>query len=191
MKTKTKPLYKVGDNVLHLPGCSSLPGTQSANIYMNYPPDEIRELLETERDPEKREKMKSALKQFERIYTDNTYPWGKVNAFIKELSKRIAEQTQPAQNIDYYQETEVPEGFEGIMDALRTKDDNYDMVRDPISQQGERPNRDTDFGKGDFSSPKDPQITDVKPRGRGADPEGMENDSPPTGGDVDTWPVGL
>lgn len=53
----------------------------------------------------------------------------------------------------YYNDAEVSEGYEGILDSLRGPYDNYDMIRFDYERQGERPIRDIDIGKGDFLSP--------------------------------------
>ena len=69
--------YKRADSIFHPPGASALPGTVDANPYMTYPPDTIRALLETETDKEELLKMKSALKQWERVYSYPGYPMEK------------------------------------------------------------------------------------------------------------------
>jgi hypothetical protein len=181
---------KTGDYVFHPPSGSSVPGKIEANPYDFYPPDDLRKLLGTEKDAEEIKKIKSSLKKWERIYTYPGYLWRSaynLRRIACEINK-LAEIVGPAQNIPYYQDMEVPEGYEGILEWDSGKYDQDNEVRENIQRQGERPFRETEFGLGDFSSPKPPQIGVVKPRGDGVDPEGMDNPFPPTGGDIDGWP---
>jgi hypothetical protein len=143
-------------------------------------------MIEKEGDYEERQKMISALKQWARIYVYPGYPWRLAKA-IRLIAHRLmkAELTQPARNIPHYQETNVPQGFEEIIDSLRGLYDNYDLVRFDYNRQGERPFVDMPMTEGDFLSPSEPPMGDVvKERGDGPDPEGMETVEPPTGGDI-------
>ena len=182
---------KRSEYAFHPPSGSSLPGKVDANPYVNYPPDDLRSLLETEENVEELKKIESALKQWERQYNDQGYLWKKVADQLRFVARRIAEIVGPSHNIFYYQDAEVPEGFEGIMEGDRGQYDQDNMVRFDIPRQGERPIRDIDTGKGDFSTPKDPIMTDVKPKGDGPDPDGLEVMFPPTGGDIEGWPEGI
>jgi len=183
--------YKNADSIFHPPGCSTLP-TPDANPFMNYPPDTIRALLETETDKDELLKMKSALKQWERVYSYPGYPWKKTADSLRVIARAIlAEVENPPEQVTYYYDQEVPSGTEEILESLEGLYDQYNMKRDDIPRQGERPVRDIDIGKGDFSAPHDPIVTDVKPRGDGPDPDGMECEEPPTGGDIGGWPDGI
>jgi len=161
---------------------------QEANPYMNWPPEDIREALKTEQDEEKLLKMRSALKQWERQFDGRWYPYRSKISLASQLRK-IAEVLQPAQNLNYYQDTEVPDGFEAILDSLENVHDNFNYDRFDYSRQGERPVRDVDGLNGDFLSPSEPvmdkNVNTVKPEGDGPDPEGLECPFPPTGGDLD------
>jgi len=174
------------DYILHYPSGSNYPGKEEANPYIFYPPNEIRRLIETEKSCEELKKMKSALKQWERLYVYPGYPW-RIARILRNIAQKLAEVKHPSQNIDYYQDSEVPEGYEGILDSLRTHYDNYDMALFDYSRQGERPLRDIDTGYGDFLSPSQGvyEMKTVSPRGDGADPEGLEVPFPPTGGTLD------
>ena len=188
---------RISDYTFHPPSGSSVPGKEEANPYIFYPPDDLRFLLETEKDVEELKKIESALRQWERQFQyaagGGGYPWKKLvqqlRAVATEILKR-AEIVGPAQNIPYYQDMEVPEGYEGIMEGDRGQYDNDNNTRPDISRQGIRPVRDIDTAEGDFLSPKDPIMTDVKPRGDGPDPE-IEYPFPPTGGDIEGWPEGI
>lgn len=179
---------KTSDYVFHPPSGSNLPGKEEANPYDFYPPEELRKLLGTEEDEENIKKIKSSLKKWERIYSYPGYPWRAAATKLRIIAQKIAEIVGPAQNIQYYQDMEVPEGYEGILEWDTGQHDQFDEVRENIQRQGERPNVETEFGIGDFLSPKPPQIGVVKPRGDGVDPEGMDNPFPPTGGDIDGYP---
>jgi len=74
------------------------------------------------------------------------------------------------------------------LESLHGPYDNDNNVRFDIPRQGERPEKDINHELGDFSAPKDPIMTDVKPRGDGPDPDGFEYQDPPTGGDIESWP---
>jgi hypothetical protein len=157
------------------------------------PPDDLRGLLEnhpneTLEDEEEIMKIESALKQWERQYQEG-YPWKKSSNSLRLIAARLmwAEITGPAQNLPYYQDAETPDGVKDIIDDLTTRDDNFNIPREDIPRQGERPEKDIDTGVGDFSAPHDPIFTDVKPRGDGEDPDGMQVDFPPTGGDTDCF----
>ena len=188
-------MFKTSDYVFHPPSGSSVPGMTEANPYINYPPDDIRELLETKMDETERAKAESALKQWERQFQDpGFYPWkktmitGQLRSVAAALNK-IAEIVGPPRNIPYYFDSEVPSGVEEILDSMRNVHDNEDMERFDIPRQGERPIRDNEAYLGDFSSPKDPVFQGgvVKPRGDGPEPEGMEI-MYPSGGDIESWP---
>lgn len=107
----------------------------------------------------------------------------------------LSEQVGPAQNLPYYQDAEVPEGFESALEGMQGQYDNYDNVRFDYTRQGERPLIDVDFFDGGFLAPTDGvfeyQGGTVKPRGDGPDPEGMEIPFPGTGGNLDPWPDAL
>lgn len=185
---------KLSDYTFHSPGGSSVPGKEESNAYIFYPPNDLRKLLESETDVEELKKIESALKQWERQYSYPGFPWRKkladqLRIIASDLIK-YGEIPAPAQNIPYYQDAETPEGYEGIMEGDKGQYDNDNMVRFDIPRQGIRPERDIDTGKGDFLSPKDPIMTDVKPRGDGPDPE-IEYPFPPTGGDIEGWPEGI
>jgi hypothetical protein len=187
------------DFVFHPPSGSNVPGKIEANPFVFYPPDELRRLIETEEDTDELAKMKSALKQWERIYVFPGYPWKKSSdilriAALKIIAVGYQQQNPEYRNLDYYQDIDAPEGYEGILEGLTEPYDNYNMKRDDYARQGERPIRDIDTGHGDFLTPSDPVIDKgvVKPRGDGADPEGM--DWPPytiPGGVADNWPDSL
>lgn len=184
---------KKADYVLHPPSGSSLPGSPDANPYVFYPPSELRKLIKTEKDEIKLTMMRRALKQWERIYVYPGYPWKSVTSGIRAIAGtllHIAEVAGPhPRNMPYYNDAEVPEGFESIMDSLQSPYDNYDAVRFDISRQGERPTVDIDTGKGDFLTPKQDVFDKaVKPRGDGADPQDMIITDPATGGNLDPWP---
>ncbi len=186
---------RYSDYTFHPPSGSNLPGKIEANPYAFYPPEDLRHLLETEKDTEELKKIESALKQWERQYQDMTgYPWKKFADRLRIIAAKIlrfSEIVGPAQNIPYYQDAEVPEGYEGIMEGDRGQYDQDNAKRFDIPRQGIRPVRDIDTAEGDFSNPKDPIMNDVKPRGDGPDPDGMEVAFPPTGGDIEAWPEGI
>lgn len=186
---------RTSDYVFHEPGHhSALPGSSDANSYINYPPDEIRRLLKIEKDSKELVKLKSALRQWERIYIYPGYPYKLADTlrFIASKLKKISERTPRPENMTYYNDGQIPEGFEEIMDSLRNVRDNDDKVFDDYHRQGERPVVDIDTGKGDFSAPADPAIGDtVKEKGSGPDPEGMEIPEPGTGGDPDSMFQGI
>lgn len=186
---------KTSDSIFHPPNTgSNVPGKVEANPYVFYPPDAIRDLIPKTPDGEELEKMKSALRQWERQYQWPCYPWKKVAdrlRYVAACMHKLSEIVGPAQNINYYQDAEVPEGYEGILDDMRGLYDNDNAVRFDIPRQGERPVRDIDIGVGDFSAPKEPLFQNLKPSGDGVDPEGMEVDNPPTGGDIEGWPEGI
>jgi len=173
------------DYILHPPSGSSYPGKEEANPYIFYPPSELRKLIETEKDIEELGKIKSALKQWERIYVYPGYPY-RIAAAIRRIAAKLAEVVSPSINLDYYQDANVSEGYEGILQSLDSRYDNYGMGIFDYSRQGERPVRDIDTGKGDFLSPSngvfDPKT--VTPRGDGPDPDGLQYPDPPTGGNL-------
>lgn len=187
---------KNADYVYHPPSGSSLPGSPDANPYIFYPPEDLRKLIKSEKDETKLIMMRRALKQWERIYVFPGYPWRRVEATTKILRSiaamlfRMAEVTGPhPRNMPYYNDVEVPEGYESVMHGLRGLYDNDNRVRFDIPRQGERPKVDIDTSKGDFLTPKQDVFDDAtKTKGDGADPEGMETVEPPTGGNLDPWP---
>lgn len=183
-------MKKHGDSIIHPPSGSEVPGKRDPNPYINYSPDDLRELLETVKDEGELEKIESALKQWERIYQWPGYYWKRAADKLRYIAyhMKLAEIVGPAQNLFYYQDMEVPPGTEEIIDDIRGLHDQYNIPRFDIPRQGERPDKDIPIGEGDFSAPKDPIMTDVKPRGDGSDPEGMEYNDPPTGGDIEGWP---
>lgn len=180
---------RTADYTFHPPGGSNVPGKCDANPYLNYPPDELRKLVDSEQDKEERDKIKSALKQWGRLYIYPGYPYrNAVCSRIREIANKIAEIVGPAQNLFYYQDSEIPEGYPTCLEQMQNVHDNdYDIEFD-YSRQGERPNRIIDDG--DFLSPKDPIFDprSVRPRGDGPDPDGMEVPFPPTGGDIEGYP---
>jgi hypothetical protein len=183
---------KMSDYVFHPPSGSSLPGCETANQYDYMPPDELRSLLSTIKDSEELKKIKSSLKKWERIWQEGN-PYKKtVNALRKLAHILLKAENNPApQNLDfYYQDYEVPEGFESCLDGLENLHDNDDMTRFDYNRQGERPLVDMDFLNGDFLSPKDRVFEKgvVTPKGDGANPEGLEYPDPPTGGPIDALP---
>lgn len=179
---------KQGDAVFHVPGGSNVPGKEDANVYLNYPPERLRALLETEKDESELEKIDSALKQWERIYQWPGYPWRKFSDRLRIMAVKLAGLSPEPTNVPYYFDDEVSEGYEGILESLHGQHDNDNAVRDDIPRQGERPYKDNNDSLGDFSAPKDPVMQDVKPRGDGPDPDGFEYQDPPTGGDIESWP---
>lgn len=184
---------KQSDSIIHPPCGSNVPGKEEANPYHFYPPSDLRDLLVTVKDEAELEKIDSALRQYERIYTYPGYPWRKLASQLRRVAYVLirAEVVGPPQNPSYYRDQEVPEGFESILEEDTSVHDNYNIPRFDIPRQGERPDRDIPIGEGDFSAPKDPIMTDVKPRGEGPDPDGMEVDNPPTGGETGGWPQNL
>jgi len=180
---------KKSDNVFHPPECSALPGTTDPNPYRSYPPFDLRKLIDREKNQKELELMKSALKQWERLYVWPGYPF-RMAAKLRMIAYKIlkAEVNGPhPENMPYYNDAENPQGFGEIMDSLRNVHDNEDAVRFDYERQGERPEKDIEFG--DFSSPSEPPIGDsVKERGSGPDPEGMDAEEPPTGGNLDGYP---
>ena len=187
-------LNKRSDHVFHPPTGSSLPGSPDANPYVFYPPENIRDLIKTEKDEEELAKMKSALKQWERIYVFPGYPYRRMAAGLRRIAAALmrAERTPVPRQQTYYNDSQVPEGREEIMDSLRSPHDNYDQIENDYNRQGERPVVDTEMSKGDFLSPSEPPIGDsVKERGSGPDPEGMEIVEPATGGNIDGFPSNI
>jgi hypothetical protein len=190
-------INKKSDYVLHPPGgASALPGTEEANIYLRMPPDDIRQMLVAEKDPDEKQKMLSALKQWERQCGDygdhpwiqNKYKCGKV---IRQFRLVQAELYNPPINLPYYQDVEQPQGFDEIMDSMYGLHDQNDEQRFDYARQGERPSRDIDTAYGDFSSPSDGVLVQppgseviVKDKGDGANPPDLEVDWP-MGGPID------
>lgn len=177
------PLRK-SDNIFHPPSGSSVPGKDEANPYDFCPPEEIRKLLEKATDKEKIEKMKSSLRKWERIYQYPGYPF-RVAGFLRSVARRILAELGPAENVPYYRDQEVSDGLESALDGMKNLHDQEDMPRVDYNRQGERPLVDVDYDSGDFLTVTDPVHTPgvVSPRGDGPDPDGLECDYPPTGGD--------
>lgn len=180
---------RLADYVYHPPSGSSYPGKEEANPYVFYPPQELRKLVNSETNEEELLKIKSALKQWERIYVYPGYPYRLAGILRKIAGRllRLAEVTHPSINLPYYQDAEVSEGIEGILESITGPYDNQNERRTDYSRQGERPLRDTDYNSGDFLTPSD-SIWDqkvVQPRGDGTDPSDMETPFPPTGGDIE------
>ena len=183
--------------MFHPPSGSSVPGKVEANPYVFYPPQELKRLIETEKDKEELAKIISAIKQWDRIYTFPGYPWRRSSDVLRMAAAKLLsyqQQNPEYTQLNYYQDTNVPEGYEGILEGLTEPYDNYNMPRFDYSRQGERPVRDIDTGRGDFLSPSDPVIEKgvVKPSGDGPDPIGM--DYPPyviPGGNIDGYPDSL
>ena len=180
--------YVKSDEVFHLPGGSSYPGKEEANPYIFYPPNELRKLINSEKDEEKLVKIQSALKQWERIYQYPGYPY-RISSVIRRIAvdmMKMAELPYPAQNIPYYQDKGQPESYGDVMRQLKPTNDNYDMKKDDYSRQGERPEKDQDFNKGNFLAPSEGiEEVGIDPGGSGPDPAGLDYPDPPTGGDID------
>jgi hypothetical protein len=145
-------------------------------------------MIKREGDYEERQKMISALKQWERLYVYPGYPH-RANKVAREHLKKLAELPYPSLNLPYYQDAETPQGVNEIIDSLGGLYDNEDIEKFDYKRHGERPLRDIDIADGDFLSPKEPPLGDsVKEDGDGPDPLNMENPFPPTGGDIDSLP---
>lgn len=174
------------DGVFHPPSGSNVPGKEEANPYVFYPPDEVKRLLEQEKDPQEHAKLRSALKQWERVYVYPWYPWRAVRALrtIAANMLKAASGSQPI-NVPYYFETDKQEGPGNVIHMLKPTDDNQDMERFDYNRQGERPVRD-DLN-GDFRSPSEPVMNNgrgtVSPRGEGPNPD-IYYPFPPTGGNI-------
>jgi hypothetical protein len=159
---------------------------------MQYPPEEIRKLIPRELDEETLAKMDSALRQWERIYVDGIgYPYRKnkkvpVTAGLLNLAThilKVAGQDPGAINLPYeYQDSEFPYGYEGIMEGLLSPHDTEGQKPFNYNFQGERPGIDVPYFIGDFRSPHDPVI-ELNPGSSGPNPNELECDFPPTGGD--------
>lgn len=181
---------KKSDYVFHLPGGSLCPGMVDSNPYINYTPDDLRSLIKSEKNKKKLDQIKSALKQWERIYQEPGYPYRKVASEIRGIAYkilRIAETVAPPRNVPYYFDSVVPEGREEILDSLRNiHDKDNERFEEDSVRHGERPF--IDSAPGDFLSPKEPFMRELSPGGReGPDPEGFEI-TYPLGGDLDPWP---
>jgi hypothetical protein len=179
------PLKHVGDYVLAPPSGSNVPGKVEANPYMSMPPKELRRMVQEQPDHKDIKKIRSALKQFERIYTYPGYPWRAQRA-KRVLSNylKISELVNPAINLPYYQDLETNQGQDEIIDSLKGLYDNDNLEKFDYARQGIRPIRDIDTAEGAFLNPKESPFGEqiVKPRGDGPDPDGMEYPDPPTGG---------
>ena len=177
---------RLSDYAMHPPSGSNVPGKIDANPFLQIPPRELKKMIHTEQDPEKKKQMISALKQYERQYVYPGYPYrsAKVLRVVVGYRMRCAEQTNPAINLPYYQDTETDQGQEEIIDSLMGLYDNDNAERSDYARQGIRPIRDNQSLEGDFLTPKEsPTGLVVKERGDGPDPDGMEYPDPPTGGD--------
>jgi hypothetical protein len=176
------PRVLLSDYVFHPPTGSNVPGKEEANPYVFYPPSELRRLLESETDAGELKKMKSALKQWERLYVDQIgYPYRLTQSLRAAAGRllKLSEISGPAQNLFQYQDSEVSEGYEGILeDGLKNLHDNDNEPRFNIKRPGERPVRDNGVDDGDFLSPSDPVVDPVRdtvlPKGGGPDPEGLD-----------------
>jgi hypothetical protein len=194
-------LYVRADYILHPPSGSSYPGKEEANPYVFYPPNELRRLLDlfeqrqSDLTVDDARKIKSALKQWERVFVDQIgYPW-RLAAALRVAAYRLLKKAEimgPAINLDYYQDAETPAGFEEILDDYKSTHDQENMVREDYNRQGERPVPDTPSpdedlltrSEGIFETSVGPGgVSD--PDGAGPEPEGYECPFPPTGGDID------
>lgn len=184
---------KQSDSVFHPSSGFSIPGGAEQNPYIHYPPMDLKKLIESEKDKVELEKMKSALKQWGRLYLWPGYPY-RLARKLKLIAARILESEVNGphpRNMEYYNDEERPQGYGEILDSLRNVHDEDDMVRFDYPRQGIRPIRDIDTGYGDFLSPKEPLFDSVKPRGDGPDPDGMDAEEPPTGGNIDGFPSNI
>jgi len=177
------------DYVLAPPSGSEVPGKVDANPFMRVPPKELRVLIELEQDPVTREKMISALKQFERQYTYPGYPWRPPRSEAKRVCSnffKLSELVNPAINLPYYQDNETDQGTDEILERLQGLYDNYDAEKFDFARQGIRPLVDIDTSEGDFLNPKESPIGGpvTKGEGDGPDPQDLEYPDPPTGGDT-------
>lgn len=183
-------VLKISDYALHPPSGSSVPGKVDANPFFNTDPRQLRDMIKVEQDPDRKAKMMSALKQFERQFDGYGYPWRSTRAvrIVLKYRKKMAEIMNPAINMPMYQDVETDQGQEEIIDSLMGLYDNDNNEKVNITRQGIRPKRDIDTAEGNFVNPLEPPMGDVvKERGEGPDPEGMEVLFPPTGGDIDTF----
>lgn len=174
------------DYMYHPPMGSNVPGKEEANPYDFYPPEEVRRLLDVEKDPAELEKLRSSLRKWERIYTYPWYPWRALRAVAARMRQAWTNQSQPI-NVPYYNETDIGPGSENPLNMLEPTDDNYDNRLFDYNRQGERPLRDIDTGRGDFTSPSEPVHNQgkgvVEPRGEGPEPD-IWYPFPPTGGNL-------
>jgi hypothetical protein len=187
------------DYVFHPPSGSSVPGKVDANPYVFYPPSELRRLIESEKNADELKKIKSALKQWERLYVDQIgYPYRLTQSLRAAAYKvlRLAEISGPAQNLFQYQDAEVPEGYEGIIEeGMKNLHDRENQPRFQIKAPNERVVHDNGTDDGDFLSPSDgvadPVRDPILPRGQGEDPEGLDYPDMPSGGEPGHDPGGL
>lgn len=174
------------DYIVNQPMGSNVPGKVDANKYMNMLPSRLKRLIPIEEDAEEKAKMISALKQLD-------YPGRRelLASKVRQLALNMlkAEMVNPAINLPYYQDTEVPQGQEEIVDSLMGLYDNDNARKDDYARQGIRPVKDAPYAEGDFRTPSDSpfDMVIVKPRGDGPDPDGLECVDPPTGGDIDSF----
>jgi hypothetical protein len=187
---------KKSDYVFHPPASgSSVPGKVDANPYVFYPPSELRHLVESEKDVDELKKIKSALKQWERLYVDQIgYPYKLTQSLRAAAYKlmKLAEIPGPAQNLFQYQDAEVPEGYEGIIEeGMKNLHDRENAPRFQLKAPNERVVHDNGSDDGDFLTPDDSVVDPVRdpilPRGQGEDPEGLDYPDTP-GGDVGGLP---
>ena len=167
--------------ILNQPGGSNVPGKVDANPYMQTQPKELQKMIHTEQDPEKKDLMVRALKllNFPQVLSGRM---GRVVRVLNGYRARCAEQDNPAINLPYYQDKEVDQGQEEIIDGLKGLYDNDNAERVDYNRQGLRPHR--DLLDGDFLTPSEAPLGEtVKEKGDGPDPIDMENPFPPTGGD--------
>jgi len=179
----------IADYAVHPQSGSNVPGKVDANPFMNMHPNELREKIKIEQDPDIKAQMVSALKQFERQYNGLGYPWRITRAMriLAYKMLKMAEVVNPAINLPYYQDLETDQGQEEIIDSLEGLYDNDNAEKFDYARQGIRPIRDIDTAEGDFLNPKESPIGGPVTRGEGdgPDPEGLEYPDPPTGGDID------
>lgn len=167
--------------ILNQPGGSNVPGKVDANPYMQTQPKELQMMIHDEQDPEKKALMIRALKllNFPQVLSGKM---GRVARVIRGFRVKCAEQDNPAINLPYYQDKEVDQGHEEIIDGLKSLYDNDNAQREDYNRQGLRPHR--DLLDGDFLTPSEAPLGDsVKEKGDGPDPINMEIIDPPTGGD--------
>lgn len=182
-------LSKKSDYVYHPPVGSNYPGKEEANPYIFYPPEDLRRMIPSETNEDKLVKMKSALRQWERIYRYPGYPY-RLASRLRCIAARLlktAEREPPAINIPYYQDQQVPEGFGTVLRRLRNIHDDDDYSQFDYTRQGERPRVDIDTSKGNYLAPSEPPIGDsVKTKGEGPNPD-ITYPFPPTGGNLSQY----
>jgi len=173
--------YHQSGFLVHPPvGGSNVPGKVDANPYLNMDPKELELLIPDEQDPETKKKMMSALKQLKYLSPSLKMLSSRV---LKKFRIRCAELANPAINMPQYQDSEVDQGQEEIIEGLEGLYDNDNAEKFDYARQGLRPLVDIDISEGDFLTPKEsPMGPAVKERGDGPDPDGLDYADPPTGG---------